>query len=446
PAMEMTDLKTLPGMSGITDLKSDVLLSYTMKGVPRLLMLYRNEPSGFIVGVNVDEHDIADEIFSSQMFIIIFSAACLVLTGIMIYVMISRKLAVLTEFGGILDRISRGDLSMTVAIGSLDEAGRMTLRLGIFRNTIRDLIAQIQLVAGKVASSSEEMSVSTDSFSNNAQGQAASSEEISSTVEEISSGAETISADSVIQYEGIEKLVVRIQALSESIREVNEKMKDTKSVSVLMSQKAERGSELLQSMSAGMDTIMDRSREMKNIVGIISDISVQINLLSLNAAIEAARAGASGKGFAVVADEVSKLAEQTASSLSEIEALISDSANEIQKGRDGSRETISMIGDIISGVSSISGMMKSLEDEVHGQLDVNNVVSDDAESLRRRFQEIRSSTEEQKNAMNEIASSIVHISQLAQSNAIGAQEMADNAGDLAAMAETMKKISEYFRL
>jgi methyl-accepting chemotaxis protein len=446
PSMELFDLKKTSFGEAIADLKSSVPLACEWNGVPRIIMLFRNEPAGFIVGAVVDEGDIEAEIFSSQIFIIIFAVGCLLLVGIITHFMISKKLRGLLGFGRLLDEISHGELGGEISIGSLDEIGKMTLRLGIFRTTIRDLISQMQLSAGRVASSSEEMSATTSSFSNNAQSQAASAEEISSTVEEVSASAENISRESIQQYDNIEKLVARIRNLSESIGGVNAKMRETRTVSLSMAQNATRGNDLMRTMSVGMDTIMSSSLEMKNIVGIIRDISDQINLLSLNAAIEAARAGDAGKGFAVVADEVSKLADQTASSLREIEALIAGSATEIQKARDGSRETIEMIGTIIDGVSSISVMMESLAGEVDEQIDVNRAVSDNAETLKQRFVEIRTSTEEQKNAMDEIVSSITHINDLAQSNATGATEIEDNANDLASMAETMKKVSDYFKI
>ena len=98
---------------------------------------------------------------------------------------------------------------------------------------------------------------------------------------------------------------------------------------------------------------------MQNIVGIINDISDKINLLSLNAAIEAARAGDAGRGFAVVADEISKLADQTAHSIKEISDLIQENETEISRGTENVRASVEMISQIISGVNVISEFINS---------------------------------------------------------------------------------------
>jgi methyl-accepting chemotaxis protein len=107
-------------------------------------------------------------------------------------------------------------------------------------------------------------------------------------------------------------------------------------------------------MDDGMKKIGASSGEMTGIVEIINSISDQINLLSLNAAIEAARAGDAGRGFAVVADAISKLADQTATSIKDIDGLIRANTEEIERGISNARTTIETISGIIEGVESIN--------------------------------------------------------------------------------------------
>ncbi len=95
---------------------------------------------------------------------------------------------------------------------------------------------------------------------------------------------------------------------------------------------ARAGQDSLHNMNSSMQKAGESSHEMQNIVGMISDISDQINLFSLNAAIESARAGDAGKGFAVVSDQISKLAEETANSIGEINTLIKENSSEIEAG------------------------------------------------------------------------------------------------------------------
>jgi methyl-accepting chemotaxis protein len=120
--------------------------------------------------------------------------------------------------------------------------------------------------------------------------------------------------------------------LSGSINQVYDTVSEAADLSKRIAADARSGDASMQSMNRSMINVSQSSNDMKNILNMISDISDHINLLSLNAAIEAARAGEAGRGFAVVADEVSKLADQTASSIKEIEKLINLNTTEIQSG------------------------------------------------------------------------------------------------------------------
>ena len=183
-------------------------------------------------------------------------------------------------------------------------------------------------------------------------------------------------------------------------------------------------------MNQSMSKIGESSKEMSNIVDIINSISDQINLLSLNAAIEAARAGDAGRGFAVVADEISKLADQTATSISDINRLIKANDDEIQKGLRSVSDTVENTSIIIKGVASIRDMISAVYDIMKKQLDTSRSVTATADEVKESASEIRTATEEQKTAVVEIVKSISIINELTQANA-GAEEMSANAEELA---------------
>ncbi|HPW51591.1 MAG TPA: methyl-accepting chemotaxis protein, partial [Spirochaetota bacterium] len=193
-------------------------------------------------------------------------------------------------------------------------------------------------------------------------------------------------------------------------------------------------------------SILESSKEMTGIVDIINNISEQINLLSLNAAIEAARAGEAGRGFAVVADEISKLADQTASSIKEIDRFIQQNNDQISRGRSSVESANMTISKVIENINVISGMMNDLGKFMQSQLQINETVNSEALRMRTRSEEIKTATEEQKNAIGEIVSSISSINDNTQVNATSAHDLAGNVEGLSKMAEELEHDVSFFKV
>jgi methyl-accepting chemotaxis protein len=310
----------------------------------------------------------------------------------------------------------------------------------------KELLASLINVAGSLDESSRRMKDDSSEFSENMQGQAASMEEIAATVDEISAALERVNINIDEQNQSVEFLISRLDELFEAARSMEERISTTSDRISSISQKAKSGEENMAQMSKSILSISETSREMIGIINIINDISDRINLLSLNAAIEAARAGDAGRGFAVVADEVSKLADQTTSSVKEIGDMIKRSEEEISKGMANTRNTVGTIGEIIAGIGEINTMTGIMEKYLADHRKANELVKEETGKVKARLAEIVFSTREQKSAAQEIAKSINAMNERTQSSAGGAGIIYSNSETIARMAGELKEKIRSFDL
>ncbi len=310
----------------------------------------------------------------------------------------------------------------------------------------RNLLASVSGIARSLAESSSRMSLSAEDFSYNAQSQAASAEEITATVEQISAGVESISDTASFQMTKIEGLSLNLNELSGQIGAMKDRISETLLMTQSISSEAHSGERFLIQMDDNMKSMASRSVEMANIISIINDISDRINLLSLNAAIEAARAGDAGRGFAVVADEISKLADQTFSGVKDISLLIKAGEDETRNGINTVNVVTGSLSKIIEGVTEINSMVESMSSYMNTQYTTNESVNLEAADVKIRAEEIKNAATEQKNATTEIVKSISAITELTQANAAGSENMASSAKDISQIAETLnKKVDEHSR-
>ncbi|HRX15834.1 MAG TPA: methyl-accepting chemotaxis protein [Spirochaetota bacterium] len=419
---------------------------YPFLGTDRFFGYAPIKDTKWSIAVGAEKKHVFSEI-SSVRFYMITATLLFIMLGIGFAFILSQSIS--RPVGRMVEAIkhlSSGDLTQKLVVESNDEIGNMSGIFNDFVEKLRSVILTISQNVSELASGSNQMSATSSSFSDNAQSQAASTEEVTATVEEVSAGVESVARSSKIQFDHLSDFINQMGSLSESINEMSEKLDQTASITTKIATTAKDGNKSLKDMTISMSRITESSAEMTSIVDIINDISEQINLLSLNAAIEAARAGDSGRGFAVVADEISKLAEQTATSIKEIDRFIIDNNEEINRGMGSVRSVNNTIYGITEGVSQVGEMMKELSEFMKNQQKENASVNSSAKMMRGRSEEMKTATEEQKSAIEEIVKSVSEINEYTQANASGAQQMAATLESFSQMSENLKRSVEFFKV
>lgn len=365
-----------------------------------------------ILGVSVAVgHMVNDRIvpeLSAARFKMGISIAVLVLTVILgigsVFVINSKVISPMYFLNDRMSAIEKsGDLTVKIDVTSEDESGQMAATFNKMMNKFHDVVKEIHSSVEYLASSSEELSASATQIAGGSQAQSAkaaqvstSSQEMSATITEVAKNVSSAS-DAARDANGV--AVKGGEIVTRTIESMNGISKTAKESSQIIS------------------TLGSRSHEIGNIINVIDDIADQTNLLALNAAIEAARAGEQGRGFAVVADEVRKLAEKTMKATKEIGDMISAMQNETQKAitsmenevqavNTGARlaeEAGAALKNIIDRVSVVTSMIHNITTALEQQSAATEQISGDIESVSEVIAETSKSAQQIAGASNEIA-------------------------------------------
>lgn len=273
-----------------------------------------------------------------------------------------------------------------------------------------------------------------------------SSQQLSAAASQLASSTTRITNSSQQQSEAASAAAAAVEELTVSIDQVTSRANSTREAANLAKQESQNSSNIIRQTSEQVQSIANtmqasvhlaeklgsRSQEINDIVNTIRDIADQTNLLALNAAIEAARAGEQGRGFAVVADEVRKLAERTASSTEEIGTVIDNIRNGIQTMIDNMKESEAQV---IDGVTMASQARDTINNITANSEHVLDLIGNIADALR-----------EQSLASQEVAKSVEHIAQMAEENNHAVAQVSDASTQLDHLALNLHGNVSQFRL
>ena len=378
--------------------------------------------------------------------LILASAGFALLLGIVIAVFltrgITRPVKKAVEFAASL---SSCDFTGRLDLDQKDEMGVLASSLNDISVRIRAMCTTIQDSAEQVAASSEQIAASSQTLATGAQSQASALEETSAAVEELTASIEQVAEHAQSQAASGEQGSSAMAQVRTSIDGIAKSLTGIADLASTSVQKSIEGAQAVQKVVEAIEHISNGSEKIAGIVTVISDIADQTNLLALNASIEAARAGEHGRGFAVVAEEVSKLADRSASSTKEIEALIKESVRSVTQGVQIAQGSHAAMEDIREGSQQVKAMIVDLSAAMSQQVTALKELVSAIESISEMSQSISAATEEQSTNSRQVAKAVENVSDLTQSAASAAEEMSASTEQLSGMALQLRKLVAGFK-
>jgi len=342
-----------------------------------------------------------------------------------------------------LERLSRGELICTVVVDEPDEDtkevhalfSRIAENLHTSISFIKGYIAEISSALGKLEDGDFDVEITsefrgdfeviktsinsiTDSLNDMFRHINLAADQVASGTHQVSAGSQSISQGSTIQASAIEELTASIMEIAAQTRQNAVGANKANDLSTAAEREAHEGKLQMDKLKIAMKDISVSSLSISKIIKVIDEIAFQTNILSLNAAVEAARAGVHGRGFSVVADEVRNLAKKSAAAAQQTATLISDSIKKADAGTKLADVTATDLDAILTDIEKTAALVK----------------------------EIAAASNEQATGLTQISDGISSLSQVVQNNSATAQEAAATSEELSGQADMLKDMVQRVHL
>ncbi len=341
------------------------------------------------------------------------------LIGVIAAIVITRQITrPLSETLVVVRRITSGDLSPSAAVSRQDELGQLQQGIQHMGDTLRDLIGGIRDSVVQIASAAEELSAVTEQTSAGVNSQKVETDQVATAMNEMSATVQEVARNA--------EQASRAASTADAEARAGDKV-----VSDAIAQIETLAAEVDRSTDA-MNQLEAESAKIGKVMDVIKAVAEQTNLLALNAAIEAARAGEAGRGFAVVADEVRGLAQRTQQSTEEIETLIAGLQN-------GTRQVATiMLSSRALTLSSVD-LTRKAGTSLHS---ITTTVS----NIELMNQQIAAAAEQQSAVAEDISRSIVNVRDVSEQTAAASEETAASSIELARLGGQLQKMVSHFKV
>jgi methyl-accepting chemotaxis protein len=403
------------------------------------------------------ESYIMKDVNAMRNFVIKVALAALIIAVVIIYISLSTTTKPIVKVADTLKDISEGegDLTRTIAVSSKDEIGDLALYFNETLEKIKGLVLLIKKQAGvlseigsdlsgnmtETAATVNEITANIQGIKNRVINQSASVTETNATMEQVVANINKLNGHVENQGQNISQASSAIEEMVANINSVTKTLVSNADNVKTLQEASEVGKTGLQEVASNIQEIAHESEGLLEINAVMENIASQTNLLSMNAAIEAAHAGEAGKGFAVVAGEIRKLAESSSAQSKTIGTVLKKIAESIKKITSSTDNVLKRFDAIDSSVNTVADQEENIRNAMEEQEQGSKQLLQSAGGLKETTQQVKTGSEEMLDGSKEVLHESQNLEKITQEITGGMNEMASGADQMNVAVHHVNEIS-----